>query len=83
LSGWDYLLSRAEPNDHMVQFYDTDHQLLVAKIGHYLAEGCKAGDASLVVAAPDRNLAIAGQLGLLGVNTVAEAAAWFSSKRRK
>ena len=74
MSAWDHFLTRVEPHDHLVQFYDVDDDLLVKKVGRYLFEGWKAGQGLLVVAEPERNVAIAEQLGALGMNTVAAAA---------
>jgi hypothetical protein len=70
LSGWDQLLTRVEPHDHLVQFYDRDEQLLVTKIGHYLHEGWKPGNALLVVGTAERNAAVCEQLNMLGMDSV-------------
>jgi hypothetical protein len=70
LSGWDELLIRIQPHDHLVQFYDRDEQLLVTKIGHYLYEGWKAGNALLVVGTATRNTAVCDQLSMLGMDPV-------------
>jgi hypothetical protein len=71
LSGWDQLLTHVEPHDHLVQFYDKDEQLLVTKVGHYLFEGWRAGEALLVVGGPQRNSEIAEQFSALGIDAAA------------
>jgi hypothetical protein len=56
-----------------VQFYDRDEELLVTKVGHYLFEGWKDGEALLVVGAAERNRAIGEQLSALGLDPASVA----------
>jgi DcmR-like sensory protein len=44
------LLDRLEPEEHVVQLYGTDDQLLTLNVGRYLSEGLKRGDGLIVIA---------------------------------
>jgi DcmR-like sensory protein len=44
------LLDRLEPEEHVVQLYGNDDQLLTTNVGRYLGEGLRRGDGLLVIA---------------------------------
>ncbi|HUF36756.1 MAG TPA: MEDS domain-containing protein [Gemmatimonadales bacterium] len=50
MSSWSELLDRAEPEEHFVQLYGRDDQLLTRNLTRYLAEGLRKGDALVVIA---------------------------------
>jgi hypothetical protein len=62
MSSWSELLDRAEPEEHVVQLYGGDHQLLVRNVSRYLAEGLKRGDGLVVIATSEHAVAIVRQL---------------------
>jgi hypothetical protein len=62
MSSWSELLDRAEPEEHLVQLYGGDHQLLVRNVSRYLAEGLKRGDGLVVIATSEHAEAIVRQL---------------------
>jgi hypothetical protein len=62
MSSWSELLDRAEPEEHVVQLYGGDHQLLVRNVTRYLAEGLKRGDGLVVIATSEHAEAIVRQL---------------------
>jgi hypothetical protein len=51
---------------HFVQFYEADDQLLARNVSKYLAEGLRAGDPALMVAAADHREAFTRELSHLG-----------------
>jgi hypothetical protein len=62
MSSWSELLDRAEPEEHVVQLYGEDHQLLVRNVSRFLAEGLKRGDGVVVIATSEHAVAILRQL---------------------
>jgi hypothetical protein len=62
MSSWSELLERAEPEEHVVQLYGGDHQLLVRNVSRYLAEGLKRGDGLVVIATSEHAVAVVRQL---------------------
>jgi hypothetical protein len=62
MSSWSELLDRAEPEEHVVQLYGGDHQLLVRNVSRYLVEGLKRGDGLVVIATGEHTEAIVRQL---------------------
>lgn len=57
------------PQDHIVQLYDADEELLVRNIGRYLAEGIRRGEGALVVARTARQAIVLAELLRLSVDT--------------
>jgi hypothetical protein len=51
---------------HLVQFYEADENVLVANVGHYLADGLAAGEHALVVTTPGHQAAFTAYLERLG-----------------
>jgi hypothetical protein len=62
MSSWAELLECAKPEEHIVQLYGADDQLLVRNVSRYLAEGCKRGDGLVMIATREHTDAIVGQL---------------------
>jgi hypothetical protein len=62
MSSWSELLDRAEPEEHLVQLYGGDHQLLVRNVSRYLVEGLKRGDGLIVIATSEHAESIVRQL---------------------
>jgi MEDS: MEthanogen/methylotroph, DcmR Sensory domain len=56
------LLDRLEPEEHVVQLYGTDDQLLTRNVGRYLAEGLRRGDGVLVIATPEHRTTLTRRL---------------------
>jgi hypothetical protein len=50
------------PPGHLVQFYDADEPLLTRNVTDYLLDGLNQGEALLVIATPERNVALAREL---------------------
>ncbi len=50
MSSWSELLDHAESEEHLVQLYGDDDQLLTRNVTRYLAEGLKRGDGLVVIA---------------------------------
>ena len=63
MSSWSELLDRAEPEEHLVQLYGGDDQLLVRNVCRYLAEGLRRGDGLVVIATSEHTDAMLRQLG--------------------
>lgn len=55
------------PHDHVVQFYDHDHEL-TAGVGPYLAEAIQGGGVAIVIATEAHRHAFATQLADAGIN---------------
>jgi hypothetical protein len=62
MSSWSELLDHAEPEEHLVQLYGGDHQLLVRNVSRYLVEGLKRGDGLVMIATSEHSEAIVRQL---------------------
>ena len=62
MSSWSELLDRAEPEEHFVQLYGTDDQLLTRNVSRYLAEGLRRGDGLVLIATREHAHAIVRQL---------------------
>ena len=62
MSTWANLLEQAKPQEHVVQLYGEDDQLLVRNVSRYLLEGLRQGDGMLVVATADHSASIVRQL---------------------
>jgi hypothetical protein len=56
------LLDRLESEEHVVQLYGTDDQLLTANVGRFLSEGLRRGDGLLVIATPEHRTTLTRQL---------------------
>lgn len=56
-----------EPGDHVVQFYDSEDDLVVT-VGDHLAEALRSGDTAIVVATAGHRNAFADVLAAAGVN---------------
>jgi MEDS: MEthanogen/methylotroph, DcmR Sensory domain len=56
------LLDQLESEEHVVQLYGSDHRLLTANVGRYLAEGLKRGDGLLVIATPEHRSTLSRHL---------------------
>lgn len=65
-------LQKSEPHGHVVQFYDSDDQLLNSNVAHYLCEGLRRGDRLLVIATPERSEAFTSELRRSGADPEAE-----------
>src|SRR5687768_13283941 len=66
MSFWGELIDRAAPEEHLVQLYGSDDQLLTHNVGRYLAEGLRVGDGLVVIATRDHSDAIMRQLTIGG-----------------
>jgi hypothetical protein len=62
MSSWSELLDRAEPEEHVVQLYGADDQLLTRNVSRYFAEGLKRGDGLVLIATSEHTEAILRQL---------------------
>jgi len=71
MAGWDEVLTRAEPHQHLVQFYNDDESLLVTKVAHYFREGWRTNGAAVAIGTARRNEAIADELNSLGIDVAA------------
>jgi KaiC/GvpD/RAD55 family RecA-like ATPase len=71
MSSWSELLDRAAPEEHVVQLYGGNDQLLTRNVSRYLAEGLRRGDALVVIATPEHADAITRELTLDGADAVA------------
>ena len=71
MSSWSELLDRAAPEEHIVQLYGRNDQLLTRNVSRYLAEGLRRGDALIVVATREHADAITRELTLLGADAIA------------
>lgn len=56
------LLDRLEPEEHVVQLYGDDDQLLTQNVGRFLSEGLKRGDGLLVISTAQHRGTLARQL---------------------
>ena len=63
MTAWQTLLEEPEAEEHLVQLYGNDDQLLVRNVCRFLAAGARRGDGLLVVATPEHRLAIERSLG--------------------
>jgi hypothetical protein len=68
MSSWSELLDRAAPEEHVVQLYGRNDQLLTRNVSRYLAEGLRRGDALVVIATREHADAITRELTLQGVD---------------
>jgi len=59
---WDRLPEAAEPEDHLVQLYGHDHQLLASNVGRYFRVGLRRGDGLLAIATLEHCHAFAREL---------------------
>lgn len=50
MTSWSELLDRADPEEHVVQLYGGDDQLLARNVSRYLAEGLRKGDGLVLIA---------------------------------
>ena len=66
---WNKLLDVAEPEEHLLQFYQADERPLLENISRYAREGLKNGEAVLLIAAQHRNEAVARRLEEFGIDT--------------
>jgi KaiC/GvpD/RAD55 family RecA-like ATPase len=71
MSSWSELLDRAAPEEHVVQLYGRNDQLLTRNVSRYLAEGLRRGDALVVIATREHADAITRELALGGADEVA------------
>ena len=62
MSSWGELLDRAAPEEHIVQLYGSDDQLLARNVSRYLAEGLKRGDGLVLIATSEHAATIVRQL---------------------
>jgi len=53
MSSWNELLDRAEPEEHVVQLYGRDDQLLTRNVARFLGKGLRRGDGLVVIATPE------------------------------
>jgi hypothetical protein len=53
MSSWSELLDRAEPEQHLVQLYGRDDQLLARNVARFLEQGLRQGDGMVVIATPE------------------------------
>jgi MEDS: MEthanogen/methylotroph, DcmR Sensory domain len=70
MSLWSELLDRAAPEEHIVQLYGSDDQLLARNLVRYLGEGLRHGDGLVVIATPDHADALTRQLAAACPETV-------------
>ena len=68
MSSWSELLDRAAPEEHVVQLYGRNDQLLTRNVSRYLAEGLRRGDALVVIATREHADAITRELTLGGAD---------------
>jgi hypothetical protein len=71
MENWNKLLELAEPEEHLLQFYQADERPLVENISRYAREGLKSGEGVLLIAAQHRNEAVVQRLGEFGIDTEA------------
>src|SRR6476646_5941882 len=62
-------LENSERHNHVVQFYEHDHSLLIRNVGDYLAEGLRRGEGVVVIATPEHSEAIRQHLERQGAGT--------------
>jgi len=55
-------LEQPDAEEHVVQLYGTDDQLLTRNVGRYLVEGLRRGDGLLVIATPEHRTTLARHL---------------------
>src|SRR5690348_13074612 len=53
MSSWNELLDRAKPEEHLVQLYGCDDQLLTRNVARFLREGLRRCDGLVVIATPE------------------------------
>lgn len=58
---------RTDPRDHVVQFYESDHEL-IETVAAYVVEAVSSGEVAIVVATPDHTLAFTAALEAAGVD---------------
>src|ERR1700730_19331309 len=66
---WNKLLEHAEPDGHLLQFYEADQRPLLENVSRYAWEGLKSGEGLVLIAAQSRNLAVGEELAKLGIDT--------------
>jgi hypothetical protein len=71
MEAWNKLLEHAEPEEHLLQFYEADERPLLENISRYVREGLKSGEGVLLIAAQHRNEAVEQRLNELGIDTEA------------
>lgn len=71
MSPWANLVEKTEPEEHVVQLYGSDDELLVKNVGRYLAEGLDHGEGLLVIATSKHGDALASALARDGVDLAA------------
>ena len=62
MESWDRLPEEAEPDDHLVQLYGRDHQLLAGSVGRYFRVGLRRGEGLLAIASMEHCSAFAREL---------------------
>jgi hypothetical protein len=70
MASWTELLDRAEPEEHIVQLYGEDDQLLARNVSRYIGEGLKQDDGILLIATADHHEAISRQLWQSGTDPI-------------
>jgi hypothetical protein len=68
MSSWTGLLEQANPNEHIVQLYGSDDQLLVSNVSRYVFDGLRREDGVVVIATPDHLEAFSIRLMQHGVD---------------
>lgn len=63
-SPWNRILNLPD-EDHLVQFYGSNEDLLTSNVTKYLAEGLRSGDGAIVIATPAHIRMFSSGLGLL------------------
>jgi hypothetical protein len=58
MSSRSELLDRAEPEEHVVQLYGREDQVLTRNVARFLGEGLRRGDGLVVIATPEHTGAI-------------------------
>ena len=62
MSSWTELLESAKSEEHFVQLYGKDEQLLVRNVSQYFVEGGKRGDGLVMIATREHADAIVRQV---------------------
>jgi len=71
MSSWSELLDHAEPEEHIVQLYGRDDQLLTRNVSRFLAEGLRGGDGLIVISTSQHADAIVRRLNEASAGTSA------------
>jgi hypothetical protein len=69
MSTWDTLISNPRTEEHVVQLYGSDDQLLIRNVCRYLVEGLTQGDGLFVLATEAHTASILEQLHLESAQT--------------